>query len=120
MKDNSEKGGTSETSRPRRRRMNMETASKPLKLDPGPQLLVDDYLVDDIWMIRRSPELPVKNLDNPISIKHPKRPEFKMGMWTVLYDEDEKIFKCGVVQATAVKTENPLSVRWDTLPRRTG
>lgn len=28
----------------------------------GPQLLIDDHLVDDIWMIRRSPELPVKSL----------------------------------------------------------
>ena len=71
----------------------METASKPLNLDPGPQLLADDYLVDDIWMIRRSPELPVKNLDNPITVENPRLPDFSMGMRTVIYDEEEKTFK---------------------------
>ncbi len=33
----------------------LSTASPPMTLDAGPQLLIDDHLVDDIWMIRRSP-----------------------------------------------------------------
>ena len=32
----------------------------------GTQLLIDDYAVDDIWRLRRSPELPDKHLNNPV------------------------------------------------------
>ena len=71
----------------------METASKPLKLDPGPQLLIDDYLVDDIWMIRRSPELPLKSMDNPILKPQPPFEEASHGVQTVFYDEEDKLFK---------------------------
>ena len=49
----------------------METLPKPLTIGCDPQLLMDDHVVDDIWMIRRSPELPVRSLDNPIFVTAP-------------------------------------------------
>ena len=63
------------------------TASQPLILDSGPQLLIDDHLVDDIWMIRRSPELPVKSLDNPIFETPAPFEDASYGGNTVIYDE---------------------------------
>ena len=30
------------------------------------QLLIDDHVVDEIWLIRRAPEMPVKHLNNPV------------------------------------------------------
>ena len=69
------------------------TASKPIVLESGPQLLIDDYLVDDIWMIRRSPELPMKSFDNPIFEARPPFEGAGVGVCTVLYDKDEKAFR---------------------------
>ena len=69
------------------------TASKPLTLDSGPQLLIDDYLVDDIWMIRRSPELPVKSLDNPIFEISAPFEDASYGVSNVIYDKEENIFR---------------------------
>ena len=81
----------------------LETASPPVRLDAGPQLLIDDHLVDDIWMIRRSPELPVKSLDNPIftaptftgptfTSRAPSA-EASYGINTLLYDEERGVFR---------------------------
>ena len=64
------------------------TAEKPLRLNSDPQLLIDDYLVDDIWMIRRSPELPVKSLDNPIFQPGAPFADASYGATTVVYDEE--------------------------------
>ena len=55
-----------------------------LELTPGPQLLIDDYLVDDIWCIRRSPEQPVKHMQNPI---------MDCPGGTIIYDEEDRVFK---------------------------
>ena len=71
--------------------MSESTAEKPLILDPGPQLLLDDHLVDDLWMIRRAPELPAKSLDNPTF--QPGPPGASYGANTVVYDEEQKIFR---------------------------
>ena len=56
----------------------------PLTLDAGTHLLIDDYLVDDIWMIRRSPEMPAKHLANPI-LDHNGS--------TIIYDDEDGVFK---------------------------
>lgn len=61
----------------------METPFRVLEIGTTPQLLIDDYVVEDVWMIRRSPEEPVKHLGNPI---------FPAGD-TVIYDDEEKLFK---------------------------
>ena len=70
----------------------VKLTSEALELDPGTQLLVDDYLVDDIWMIRRSPEIPRKCMDNPILHEDPLFGGVH-GVDSVLYDEEEGIFK---------------------------
>ena len=69
------------------------TASKPLILESGPQLLIDDYLVDDIWMIRRSPELPIKSLDNPILEPKAEFEAGNIGVSSVIYDNNDNIFR---------------------------
>ena len=56
-----------------------------LEIGQQTHLLIDDYLVDDIWMIQRTPEEPVKYLNNPVFTE--------CGGATILYDEEEKIFK---------------------------
>ena len=71
--------------------MSERTAEKPLTLDSGPQLLLDDHLVDDLWMIRRAPELPAKSLDNPIF--QPGPPDASYGANTVVYDEEQGLFR---------------------------
>ncbi len=48
------------------------------------QLLLDDHLIDDVWMVRRAPETPVKHLANPI---------LPNSGGTVIYDREDKIFK---------------------------
>ena len=45
------------------------------------QLLIDDHVVDDVWMLRRVPEMPAKHPDNPLPIA------------PSLYDAEEKLFK---------------------------
>jgi len=70
-----------------------QTSSKPFTLALGPQLLLDSYLVDDIWMIRRSPELPVKYLENPIFDATSTAGGIDPGVQTILYDEQEDLFK---------------------------
>jgi len=62
-----------------------------LKLENNTQLLLDDYFLDDIWMLRRAPELPVKSFCNPVISSDPP---YSPGNATVIYDKEEKIFKC--------------------------
>ena len=69
------------------------TASPPVTLDAGPQLLIDDHLVDDIWMIRRSPELPVKSLDNPIFTTTTPFEDASYGVNTVIHDQERGVFR---------------------------
>ncbi len=57
------------------------------------QLLLDDYAVDDIWMIRRSPELPVKHLENPIFTAPAPFDKAATVAQSVMFDEEEKLFK---------------------------
>ena len=45
------------------------------------QLLIDDHVVDDVWMLRRVPEMPAKHPGNPLPIA------------PSLYDAEEKLFK---------------------------
>ena len=71
----------------------METLPKPLTIGCDPQLLMDDHVVDDIWMIRRSPELPVRSLDNPIFVAGSPFAEAHIDARTVLFDEDRKLFR---------------------------
>ena len=57
------------------------------------QLLIDDYVVDDIWRIRRSPELPDKHLNNPVFTGAPPFEDFGISASQVIYDEEERLFK---------------------------
>lgn len=45
------------------------------------QLLIDDHVVDDVWMLRRVPEMPARHPGNPLRIA------------PSLYDADERLFK---------------------------
>ena len=69
----------------------MTTRLNIISIGCDTQLLIDDYAVDDIWMIRRSPEMPVKHLENPILTSDSPFEDI-IGQ-SVMYDEDEKIFK---------------------------
>lgn len=60
----------------------METI-KTTEVGTKTQLLLDDHVIDDVWMIRRAPEVPVKHLGNPIF----------PSAGTVIHDTDERIFK---------------------------
>jgi hypothetical protein len=55
--------------------------------------LLDDYVVDDVWNIRRSPELPMKYLGNPIIDSHPVVGDCSVVAQSVMYDEEERLFK---------------------------
>jgi len=57
------------------------------------QLLIDDYVVDDIWRIRRSPELPDKHLNSPVFTGAAPFEEFGVSASQVIYGEEEKVFK---------------------------
>ena len=70
----------------------LRLTSEPLRLESGPQLLIDDHLVDDIWMIRRSPEMPLKSMDNPVMRDDPYF-EGGRSVGTILYDDEEGLFK---------------------------
>jgi hypothetical protein len=63
----------------------MAETLRPLEIGNELQLLIDDHLVDDVWMIRRAPEMPIKHLDNPIFIDSPGG--------TIIYDQDDGCFK---------------------------
>jgi hypothetical protein len=47
------------------------TPFNPVRVGTASQLLIDDHVVDDVWMIRRSPEMPVKHLENPTPANTP-------------------------------------------------
>ena len=57
------------------------------------QLLLDNFAVDDCWNIRRSPEIPVKYTGNPIIRSSPQVGECSVVAQSVMYDEEEKLFK---------------------------
>ncbi len=57
------------------------------------QLLLDNFAVDDCWNIRRSPEIPVKYTGNPIINSSPQVGECSVVAQSVMYDEEEKLFK---------------------------
>lgn len=57
------------------------------------QLLLDNHVVDDVWNIRRSPEIPVKYTGNPIIQSCRGIGECSAVAQSVMYDEEEKIFK---------------------------
>ncbi len=61
----------------------MQEACPLYEVGTETQLLMDDYLVEDIWLIRRAPEPPVKYLNNPIP---------GIGR-SVLYDPEDRLFK---------------------------
>ena len=95
------------------------TAEKPLALNSAPQLLIDDYLVDDIWMIRRSPELPVKSLDNPIFQPRTPFADASYGATSLVCDEEQHLFRMWYSLAT--ENANSLAyavseddLHWDT------
>lgn len=69
----------------------MEYFVKPYEIKNNIQLLLDNDFLDDYWQIRRAPELPVKSNRNPVLYD---KPPFSPGGPTVLYDKEEKIFKC--------------------------
>lgn len=70
-----------------------QQTSPPLTLGCSTQLLLDDYVVDDVWNIRRSPELPMKYLGNPIIDSHPVVGDCSVVAQSVMYDEEERLFK---------------------------
>ena len=76
------------------------------------QLLIDDHIVDDIWLIRRAPEMPVKHLNNPVFDVR--------GGNTIIYDEEERIFKMwygiaipGTFEARAAYAVSDDGIHWD-------
>ena len=70
-----------------------QQTSPPLTIGCSTQLLLDDHVVDDAWNIRRSPELPVKYLGNPIIDSHPVVGDCSVVCQSVMYDEEERLFK---------------------------
>ena len=59
----------------------MQDRYRVAEIGTATQLLIDDQIVDDIWLLRRVPEMPVKHPDNPLPIT------------PTLYDAEEKLFK---------------------------
>lgn len=57
------------------------------------QLLLDNHVVDDVWMVRRSPELPLKCRKNPVLISGPPMEGCTVVAQSVLYDDEDKLFK---------------------------
>lgn len=75
------------------------------------QLLLDDHIVDDIWMIRRVPEMPVKYSGNPLPLGRSA---------VVLFDSEENLYKAwydiggeGEDQVLAYAVSND-GIRWET------
>ena len=62
-----------------------DTHNRTPEVGTETQLLIDDHVVDEIWLIRRAPEMPVKYLNSPVFDE----------VWgnTIIYDEEERIFK---------------------------
>ena len=54
----------------------MEPEDKIVPVGCETQLLIDDYVVDDLWRIRRSAELPDKHLNNPVFTGAPPFEDF--------------------------------------------
>ncbi|MBM3802974.1 MAG: hypothetical protein FJW26_11795 [Acidimicrobiia bacterium] len=71
----------------------LTSRSNVVQVGTNSQLLIDDHVVDDVWMIRRSPEMPVKHLENPIFNSPPPFENCATVAQSVTYDEEEKIFK---------------------------
>ncbi|NLC67840.1 MAG: hypothetical protein GX754_03425 [Clostridiaceae bacterium] len=69
----------------------MENTFKSYSLENDIQLLLDNEFLDDYWLLRRVPELPVKSYYNPVLYDDPP---YSPGGCTVLYDKEDKIFKC--------------------------
>ncbi len=62
------------------------------KLDSNTKLLLTNRDLDDIWNLRRSPELPVKAFVNPL-LEKTADGRIPCG-GTVIFDKDENLFKC--------------------------
>ena len=82
-----------ESQRPVSTPVSSRTESTVVPVGTASQLLIDDYVVDDVWMIRRSPEMPVKHLENPIFNPPPPFENCATVAQSVMYDSEEKIFK---------------------------
>jgi len=63
----------------------------------GTRLLVDDYIVEDIWNLRREVVRPAKCIDNPLMVAdHPWEGK-GVGAGQVMWDEDDQISRCGTM-----------------------
>lgn len=79
-----------------------------------PQLFIDDHLIDDLWLLRRAPEEPVRHLGNPL-LPH--------GGGTIIYDREEQVFKMwygipipGTHEARGAYALSSDGLRWEKPP----
>lgn len=66
---------------------------EPLRLTAGPQLLLDDALVEDRWRLRRVMHCPEKHMKNPLLLPEKPWEGDYLNVPVVLWDEDYGKFR---------------------------
>lgn len=71
---------------------------KPLEIGHGPQFVISDIIVEDFNLLKRELDEPVRYSDQPVMAPELPWEHRRMNRCSILYDEDEKIYKmwyCG-------------------------
>ena len=90
-------------------------STKPVKVGNRRQLLMDDYVVEDIRNCRRTVHQPTKHAANPLFSTGPAGPEEDeaFGTVSVLHDREHGLYRLWAVHSATVQQSTPPGFYWD-------